>query len=63
MRLVLIRSSRRAGLTILREELGGARAAPADVTNRGDIRRIVAATVERHGRINALVNNAGASLH
>jgi NAD(P)-dependent dehydrogenase (short-subunit alcohol dehydrogenase family) len=63
MRLVLIRSSRRTGLTILREELGGARAAPADVTNRGDIRRIVAATVERHGRINALVNNAGASLH
>ena len=34
-------------------------AVPADVRQAGDIRRFVAATVQRFGRLDALVNNAG----
>jgi NAD(P)-dependent dehydrogenase (short-subunit alcohol dehydrogenase family) len=34
-----------------------------DVTDAGQVAGLVAATLERHGRIDALVNNAGASLH
>jgi NAD(P)-dependent dehydrogenase (short-subunit alcohol dehydrogenase family) len=34
-----------------------------DVTDAGQVTDLVAATLERHGRIDALVNNAGASLH
>jgi NADP-dependent 3-hydroxy acid dehydrogenase YdfG len=57
-------AARRADrLAALSAELGGALAVAADVTDRGDIRRIAAAAMDRHGRINALVNNAGASLH
>jgi NADP-dependent 3-hydroxy acid dehydrogenase YdfG len=50
-------------LAALSSELGGALAVTADVTDRGDIRHIADAALERHGRIDALVNNAGASLH
>jgi NADP-dependent 3-hydroxy acid dehydrogenase YdfG len=50
-------------LTALSGQLGGALAVTADVTDRGDIRRIAEAALDRHGRIDALVNNAGASLH
>jgi NADP-dependent 3-hydroxy acid dehydrogenase YdfG len=50
-------------LAALSGELGGALAVTADVTDRGDIRHIAAATLDRHGRIDGLVNNAGASLH
>jgi NADP-dependent 3-hydroxy acid dehydrogenase YdfG len=50
-------------LAALSRELGGALAVTADVTDRGDIRHIADAALERHGRIDALVNNAGASLH
>jgi NADP-dependent 3-hydroxy acid dehydrogenase YdfG len=57
-------AARRADrLAALSGELGGALAVTADVTDRGDIRRIAEATMDRHGRINALVNNAGAGLH
>jgi NADP-dependent 3-hydroxy acid dehydrogenase YdfG len=57
-------AARRADrLAALSGELGGALAVTADVTDRGDIRRIAETTLDRHGRINALVNNAGASLH
>jgi NADP-dependent 3-hydroxy acid dehydrogenase YdfG len=57
-------AARRADrLAALGGELGGALAVAADVTDRGDIRRIAAAALDRHGRIDALVNNAGASLH
>ena len=57
-------AARRADrLAALSDELGGALAVTADVTDRGDIRRIAETTLDRHGRINALVNNAGASLH
>jgi short-subunit dehydrogenase len=33
------------------------------MTDRAAVRRLVAATVERHGRVDGLVNNAGVSLH
>ena len=57
-------AARRADrLAALSDELGGALAVTADVTDRGDIRRIAETTLDRHGRINALVNNAGTSLH
>jgi NADP-dependent 3-hydroxy acid dehydrogenase YdfG len=57
-------AARRADrLAALSGELGGALAVAADVTDRGDIRRIAAAALDRHGRIDALVNNAGVSLH
>lgn len=37
----------------------GARAAPLDVTDRAGVRRAIEATVEAHGRLDYLVNNAG----
>jgi NADP-dependent 3-hydroxy acid dehydrogenase YdfG len=50
-------------LQALSVELGGALAVPTDVTNRNDVHRLVQATLQRHGRIDGLVNNAGVSLH
>jgi NADP-dependent 3-hydroxy acid dehydrogenase YdfG len=46
----------------LSKELGGALAVTTDVTKQHDIDHLVQATLERHGRIDGLVNNAGASL-
>lgn len=50
-------------LEALSAELGGALAVPADVTDPAAVRDVVARTLDRHGRIDALVNNAGVSLH
>lgn len=50
-------------LDALSAELDGALAVTADVTVGADVRRIAGQALERHGRIDALVNNAGASLH
>src|SRR5919109_1766509 len=33
--------------------------APADVSSAGDVQRMIAATVERYGRLDVLYNNAG----
>src|SRR4051812_1280312 len=38
---------------------GSALAVETDVTDRGQVQRLVDAAVERHGRIDVLVNNAG----
>jgi NAD(P)-dependent dehydrogenase (short-subunit alcohol dehydrogenase family) len=38
---------------------GGALVVVADVTRRTDVRRVVAETIDRHGRIDVWVNNAG----
>ncbi|MHB1415715.1 MAG: SDR family NAD(P)-dependent oxidoreductase, partial [Chloroflexota bacterium] len=38
---------------------GEAFAAPADVTSKNDVQRVVAETLKRYGRIDILVNNAG----
>jgi NADP-dependent 3-hydroxy acid dehydrogenase YdfG len=57
-------AARRADrLAALSTELGGALAVPTDVTDPAQVRDLVAATLDRHQRIDGLVNNAGASLH
>lgn len=47
----------------LGRDLGGALAVRTDVTDRSDIRRLVDLALDRHGRIDGLVNNAGVALH
>lgn len=57
-------AARRADrIDALGRRLDGALAVPTDVTDRDAVRRLVAATLDRHGRVDALVNNAGTSLH
>lgn len=57
-------AARRADrLETLSAQLDGALAVPTDITRPGDVARLVEAARERHGRIDGLVNNAGASLH
>jgi NADP-dependent 3-hydroxy acid dehydrogenase YdfG len=57
-------AARRADrLAELSEKLDGALAVPTDVTDPAQVRDLVAATLDRHQRIDGLVNNAGASLH
>jgi len=57
-------AARRADrLGALAEELGGALAVPTDMTDRAAVRALAEAAVQRHGRIDALVNNAGVGLH
>jgi NADP-dependent 3-hydroxy acid dehydrogenase YdfG len=50
-------------LAALSEELDGALAVPTDVTDPGQVHRLVVAALDRHQRIDGLVNNAGASLN
>lgn len=47
----------------LAAELGGELAVPTDVTEQEALRSLVEQTLDRHGRIDGLVNNAGAGLH
>ena len=53
------RADRLAGLT---DELGGALAVPTDVTDPAQVRNLVAATLDRHGRVDGLVNDVSASV-
>ncbi|WP_216899666.1 SDR family oxidoreductase [Nocardia alni] len=56
-------AARRADrLDTLSKELDGALAVPTDVTDPAQVRDLVAATLDRHDRIDGLVNNAGANL-
>ena len=58
---VPVLAARRADrLAELREELPSADAVACDVTHAADRERLIATVVERHGRIDGLVNNAGA---
>ena len=50
-------------LATLSKELDGALAVPTDVTDPAQVRDLAAATLDRHQRIDGLVNNAGASMH
>ncbi|HWC80190.1 MAG TPA: SDR family NAD(P)-dependent oxidoreductase [Pseudonocardiaceae bacterium] len=57
-------AARRADrLAALSAELGGALAVPTDVTDPAQLRDLVAATLDRHHRVDGLVNNVGAGLH
>ena len=58
---VPVLAARRAErLAALREEIPGADVVTCDVTDDADRRRLVETVIERHGRIDGLVNNAGA---
>jgi short-subunit dehydrogenase len=46
----------------LTRELGGALAVPTDITDQAARERLVQATLDRPGRIDGLVNNAGSAL-
>ena len=60
---VPVLAARRADrLEALSAELGGALALTIDVTQPDDVARMVRETLATHGRIDGLVNNAGASL-
>ncbi len=48
-------------VTQIREQGGTAMGVPADVTNRGDVERVVSSVVNEWGQIDILVNNAGVS--
>jgi NADP-dependent 3-hydroxy acid dehydrogenase YdfG len=50
-------------LEAISAELGGALSVQTDVTDAGQVADLVAAALDRHGRIDGLVNNAGVSLH
>jgi short-subunit dehydrogenase len=50
-------------LESLGKELDGGLAVATDVTDREAIRRLVEATLDRYGRIDGLVNNAGVGLY
>jgi NADP-dependent 3-hydroxy acid dehydrogenase YdfG len=57
-------AARRADrLEALSTELGGALAVPTDVTDPAQVANLVAATLDRHQRVDGLVNNAGVSMH
>jgi NAD(P)-dependent dehydrogenase (short-subunit alcohol dehydrogenase family) len=56
---VVVAARRADRLEALAAELDGALAVPCDVAIDADIDRLVDATLERHGRIDVLVNNAG----
>jgi NAD(P)-dependent dehydrogenase (short-subunit alcohol dehydrogenase family) len=54
-------AARRADrLAALRDEISGADVVACDVTDEDDRRRLVETVMERHGRLDGLVNNAGA---
>ena len=54
-------AARRADrLQVLSQELGGTLTVPTDVTVPDQVNALVQATVERFGRVDGLVNNAGA---
>jgi NADP-dependent 3-hydroxy acid dehydrogenase YdfG len=58
----VLAARRKERLTALSEQLGGALAVPTDVTDPADRARLIQATLDRHGRIDGLVNNAGRAL-
>jgi len=61
---VPVLAARRAErLDALRAELPGVDTVVCDVTDAGDRTRLVAEVIERHGRVDGLVNNAGAGAH
>ena len=60
---VVLAARRTERLEALVAELPGSIAVTTDVTVPGQIERLVAQTVDAHGRVDVLVNNAGQGLH
>jgi NAD(P)-dependent dehydrogenase (short-subunit alcohol dehydrogenase family) len=61
---VPVLAARRADrLEALQGELGGADTVVCDVTSEDDRKRLIDSVAERHGRLDALINNAGAGAH
>jgi NADP-dependent 3-hydroxy acid dehydrogenase YdfG len=60
---VVLAARRAERLEALAAELPGSLAIATDVTVSGDVRRLVARTVDTYGAVNVLVNNAGQGLH
>lgn len=56
---VVLAARRADRLEALATELDGALAVPCDVAEEADIDRLVHATLDRHGRVDILANNAG----
>src|SRR4051812_16503770 len=50
---------RKERLDALQDQIPGADAVPCDVTDEDDRRRLIGTVVERHRRLDGLVNNAG----
>ena len=61
-RLVLA-ARRRERIEALADELADAVAVPTDVTDPAQVEALIAVAVERYGRVDVLVNNAGQGLH
>lgn len=59
----LVLAARRAERIASMAETLGATAVPTDVTDPGDVDRLVAWCLEVHGRVDGLVNSAGQGLH
>src|SRR4051794_2499650 len=56
----VLAARRKERLDVLRGEIPRADAVACDVTDEGDRKRLIRTVVERHGRLDGLVNNAGA---
>lgn len=59
----VLAARRRHRIDSIAAQLGGALAVETDVTVASELARLVHVTLERHERIDGLVNNAGAALH
>ena len=60
---VVLLARRKDRIDALADELGNALAVPCDVTQPEQVHHAVRAAIEKFGRIDALVNNAGQGLH
>jgi NADP-dependent 3-hydroxy acid dehydrogenase YdfG len=61
--LPVLSARRTHRLEALARELPGALAVPTDTRYPKQVRRMVETTLEHHGRVDVLVNNAGQGLH
>ncbi|HUI02248.1 MAG TPA: SDR family oxidoreductase [Acidimicrobiales bacterium] len=60
---VVLAARRAERIGALAAEFPGALAVPTDVTDPAQVRRLVEQALERHGRVDVVVNDAGQGLH